>query len=113
MAGVEESAGEEVDIIQSALQESSVCMSDVEWTSDTLNDVNPPIVDTTEQIIFLYHIYGSMPAQANRWMWKLVYCPHTKWRVFMAYNPLAPAPEEILGCQCDPLKVGLFSLCFK
>ena len=63
MPGEEESI-EEVDIIQSALQESSACLSDVEWASDTLNDDNPPTVDTTDEVIHVPHLWThASPSQ--------------------------------------------------
>ena len=41
----EESVGadlvEQIDIIQSALQESSLCLNDLDWAIDTLDDINP------------------------------------------------------------------------
>ena len=49
----EESVGadlvEHIDIIQNALQESSLCLNDLEWTIDTLNDNNPasPVLENS------------------------------------------------------------------
>ena len=54
---------EEIDIIQSALQESSVCLTDL--ASETLGNVNPPVVDITE--IAHASTCGPVPLQANKW----------------------------------------------
>ena len=49
----EESVGadlvEQIDIIQNALQESSLCLNDLEWAIDTLNDNNPasPVLENS------------------------------------------------------------------
>ena len=40
-ACTEDTSVEEVDIIQSALQESSLCLNDLDLASDTLEDINP------------------------------------------------------------------------
>ena len=53
---VEEESGEEVDIIQRALQESSFCLSDTEWASETLDNVDPPAVGNTE-IVHVSHLW--------------------------------------------------------
>ena len=49
----EESVGadlvEQIDIIQNALQKSSLCLNDLEWAIDTLNDNNPasPVLENS------------------------------------------------------------------
>ena len=49
-------SGEEVDIIQRALQVSSFCLSDTELASETLDNVDPPAVGNTD-IVHVSHLW--------------------------------------------------------
>ena len=92
----EEGPAEEVDIIQRALQESSFCLTDAEWAGETLDNVDPQ--QWTTRKYFTYPICGPMLVQANKWTWKLGYCPHNIWNKFMAYSQLVTALGDILEC---------------
>lgn len=74
-----------IDIIQSALQDSSVCLTD--WAAENLDGVNLPTVDNTEIGPLLDLLYQSKPTNGYRsWIIVLpVYgkdsCYTTHWKL--------------------------------
>lgn len=111
----EESVGadlvEQIDIIQSALQESSLCLNDLDWAIDTLDDINPESTvlensaSSCQGVVCVPHLWTHVSG-SQQWDMEMGLMASQEMEKVHGIKPTAHYLKRNPG-MFDPLKVSL------
>ena len=107
-SSVEDTVGE-LDIIQSALQESSLCLDDFDWTSDTLDNSNPvsPVPENPgsfQDIVHVPHLWTHVDKSHQQDM-ELGFISSQEMEKLHRIQPSGHSKKQQHPGLYDPLKV--------